>query len=150
MRCPKCNAQEDKVIDSRAWKDGAVIRRRRECLNCKHRYTTYEEIEREDLRVLKRDGRYETFDRRKLLSGMEKACEKRPISREAMEKAAEELIDELVKRHDFEIPTTAIGEMIMQRLRRLDEVAYVRFASVYRKFRDIKEFVNEVQSLTLE
>lgn len=150
MRCPKCNGQEDKVIDSRAWKDGAVIRRRRECLSCKQRFTTYEEIEREDLRVLKRDGRYETFDRRKLLSGLEKACEKRPISPEIIERTAEEIIDELVRQHDMEIPATAIGEMIMLRLRKLDEVAYVRFASVYRKFRDIKEFVHEVQSLTLE
>jgi transcriptional repressor NrdR len=150
MRCPKCNAQEDKVIDSRAWKDGAVIRRRRECLACKSRFTTYEEIEREDIRVLKRDGRYETFDRRKLLSGLEKACQKRPISPEIIERTSEEIIDELVRKYDMEIPATAIGEMIMVRLRKLDEVAYVRFASVYRKFRDIKEFVNEVQSLTLE
>ncbi len=150
MRCPKCNEMEDKVIDSRAGKDGAVIRRRRECLRCKHRFTTYEEIERDDIRVLKRDGRYETFDRHKLLSGLEKACEKRPVSREMIERTAEEIMDELVKRYDHEIPTTAIGEKIMQKLRKLDEVAYVRFASVYRKFRDIKEFVNEVQNLSLE
>jgi transcriptional repressor NrdR len=150
MRCPKCGAQEDKVIDSRAWKDGAVIRRRRECLKCEHRFTTYEEIEREDIRVLKRDGRYEPFDKRKLVSGIEKACEKRPISPEVLHRTVEEIIDELVKTHDREIPTIAIGEKIMIRLRKLDEVAYVRFASVYRKFRDIKEFVNEVQSLTLQ
>lgn len=138
------------MIDSRAWKDGAVIRRRRECLKCEHRFTTYEEIEREDIRVLKRDGRYEPFDKRKLASGIEKACEKRPISPDAIQRTVEEIIDELVKAHDKEIPTVAIGEKIMIRLRRLDEVAYVRFASVYRKFRDIKEFVNEVQSLTLQ
>jgi transcriptional repressor NrdR len=150
MRCPKCQARDDKVIDSRAIKDETVIRRRRECLACEHRFTTYEEIERDDLRVLKRDGRYEAFDRRKLTAGIDKACEKRPVSRETIERTVNEMIDELVKKHGDEIPTTAIGEKIMQHLRRLDEVAYVRFASVYRKFRDIKEFVNEVQSLTLE
>jgi transcriptional repressor NrdR len=150
MRCPKCNSLEDKVIDSRAWKDGAVIRRRRECLGCGYRFTTYEEIEREDLRVIKRDGRYEPFDRRKLISGFEKACEKRPVSREVIDKTVEEITEELAKAHNGEIPTTAIGEKMMQRLRQLDEVAYVRFASVYRKFRDIKEFVNEVQNLNLQ
>ena len=150
MRCPKCQARDDKVIDSRAIKDETVIRRRRECLACEHRFTTYEEIERDDLRVLKRDGRYETFDRKKLIAGIDKACEKRPVSREAIERTVNEMIDELVKTYGDEIPTKAIGDKIMQHLRRLDEVAYVRFASVYRKFRDIKEFVNEVQSLTLE
>jgi transcriptional repressor NrdR len=150
MRCPKCQARDDKVIDSRAIKDETVIRRRRECVACEHRFTTYEEIERDDLRVLKRDGRYEAFDRRKLTAGIDKALEKRPVSREVIERTVNEMIDELVKKHGDEIPTTAIGEKIMQHLRRLDEVAYVRFASVYRKFRDIKEFVNEVQSLTLE
>jgi transcriptional repressor NrdR len=150
MRCPKCQARDDKVIDSRAIKDESVIRRRRECLACEHRFTTYEEIERDDLRVLKRDGRYEAFDRRKMTAGIDKALEKRPVSREVIERVVNEMIDELVKKHGDEIPTTAIGEKIMQHLRRLDEVAYVRFASVYRKFRDIKEFVNEVQSLNLE
>jgi transcriptional repressor NrdR len=150
MRCPKCQARDDKVIDSRAIKDETVIRRRRECVACEHRFTTYEEIERDDLRVLKRDGRYEAFDRRKLIGGLDKACEKRPVSREAIEKAVNGMIDELTKKYGDEIPTTAIGEKIMQHLRRLDEVAYVRFASVYRKFRDIREFVNEVQSLNLE
>ena len=141
---------EDKVVDSRLSKDGRSIRRRRECVGCGSRFTTYEEIERDDLRVLKRDGRYETFDRKKLIAGIDKACEKRPVSREAIERTVNEMIDELVKTHGDEIPTKAIGDKIMQHLRRLDEVAYVRFASVYRKFRDIKEFVNEVQSLTLE
>ena len=138
------------MVDSRAIKDETVIRRRRECLSCEHRFTTYEEIERDDLRVLKRDGRYEAFDRRKLTAGIDKACEKRPVNREAIEREVNEMIDELVKKYGDEIPTTAIGEVIMHHLRRLDEVAYVRFASVYRKFRDIKEFVSEVQSLTLE
>ncbi|MCE0499423.1 MAG: transcriptional regulator NrdR [Methylacidiphilales bacterium] len=138
------------MIDSRAIKDETVIRRRRECLACEHRFTTYEEIERDDLRVLKRDGRYEAFDRRKMTAGIDKACEKRPVNRETIERAVNEMIDELVKTHGDEIPTKEIGDKIMLHLRRLDEVAYVRFASVYRKFRDIKEFVNEVQSLTLE
>jgi len=150
MRCPKCQARDDKVIDSRAIKDETVIRRRRECLACENRFTTYEEIERDDLRVLKRDGRYEAFDRKKLIAGIDKACQKRPVSREAIERAANEMIEELTKKHGDEIPTTAIGEKIMHHLRRLDEVAYVRFASVYRKFRDIKEFVSEVQNLSLE
>ena len=150
MKCPKCGAVQDKVVDSRPLKDGAAVRRRRECLACTYRYTTYEEVEGEDLRVLKRDGRYEAFDRRKLIGGLDKACEKRPVSREAIEKSVNEMIDELTKKYGDEIPTTAIGEKIMQHLRRLDEVAYVRFASVYRKFRDIREFVNEVQNLHLE
>ena len=150
MRCPKCQATDDKVIDSRAIKDETVIRRRRECLACEHRFTSYEEIERDDLRVLKRDGRYEVFDRKKLVTGIDKACEKRPVSREAIEKTVNEMIDELVKKYGDEIPTKAIGDTIMRHLRALDEVAYVRFASVYRKFRDIKEFVNEVQNLSLE
>jgi transcriptional repressor NrdR len=147
MRCPKCNSVEDRVIDSRPWKDGAVIRRRRECLTCAHRFTTYEQIEREDLRVVKRDGRYEPFERKKLLGGLLKACEKRPISREVIEEATDRVIDELEKKFEGEIPTTEIGEALMRTLRQLDEVAYVRFASVYRKFKDINEFVNEVQNL---
>jgi len=150
MRCPKCQARDDKVIDSRAIKDETVIRRRRECLACEHRFTTYEEIEREDIRVLKRDGRYEPFERKKMTAGIDKALEKRPVSREQIERTVNEMIDEMIKAYGDEIPTKAIGDTIMVHLRRLDEVAYVRFASVYRKFRDIKEFVNEVQSLTLE
>jgi transcriptional repressor NrdR len=147
MRCPKCNSVEDRVIDSRPWKDGAVIRRRRECLSCSYRFTTYEQIEREDLRVIKRDGRYEPFERKKLLSGLLKACEKRPVSREVIEEATDKIMDDLEKKFEGEIPATEIGEALMRTLRELDEVAYVRFASVYRKFKDINEFVNEVQNL---
>lgn len=150
MRCPKCGHLEDKVIDSRMAKEGHVIRRRRQCLRCSHRFTTYEEIEREDLRVIKRDGRYEQFDKRKLMAGIERACEKRPVSAEVLQKTINDMIAELIKRHGREIPAEAIGEAVMDKLRRLDEVAYVRFASVYRKFRDIKEFVNEVQNLNLQ
>lgn len=147
MRCPKCNSLEDRVIDSRPWKDGAVIRRRRECLTCSHRFTTYEQTEREDLRVIKRDGRYEPFDRKKLLGGLLKACEKRPVSREVIEQATDKIVDDLEKKFEGEIPATEIGEALMRSLRELDEVAYVRFASVYRKFKDINEFVSEVQNL---
>ncbi len=149
MKCPKCGSQQDRVVDSRPLKDGAAVRRRRECLECSYRFTTYEEVEGEDLRVLKRDGRYEPFDRRKLMTGLDKACEKRPVSRETIEKAVDVIIEDLRRKFNDEIPTTAIGEGIMHQLREIDEVAYVRFASVYRKFRDIKEFVSTVESLDL-
>ena len=145
MRCPKCGGTEDRVIDSRPLKEGAAIRRRRECLTCQHRFTTYEEVEGEDLRVVKRDGRYEPFDRRKLTAGMEKACEKRPVSRETLEKAVQQIVEDLAKKYRDDIPTSAIGERVMDSLRKIDEVAYIRFASVYRKFRDIKEFISTVQ-----
>lgn len=145
MRCPKCGNLGDKVIDSRASKEGESIRRRRECLRCTHRFTTYEEVEREDLRVIKRDGRYQSFDQRKLISGLQRACEKRPVSREVIERIAEEITEQLARAHHGDIPSRAIGEAVMARLRLLDEVAYVRFASVYRKFRDIREFVNVVE-----
>ncbi|NBQ55485.1 MAG: transcriptional repressor NrdR [Verrucomicrobia bacterium] len=148
MKCPKCNIEEDKVIDSRPWKDGAVVRRRRECLSCNYRFTTYEEIEREDLRAVKRDGRYEPFDRRKLVLGFQKACEKRPVSPEVIEKAVDKIMEELEQKYGREIPTTAIGEKIMDALKKMDEVAYVRFASVYRQFRDVRDFVSEVKSLS--
>jgi transcriptional repressor NrdR len=147
MKCPKCDADQDKVIDSRPWKDGAVVRRRRECLSCNYRFTTYEEIEREDLRVIKRDGRYEPFDRRKIVMGFIKACEKRPVSPELIDKTADKLVEDLEQKYGREIPTTAIGEKIMDSLKKLDEVAYVRFASVYRQFRDARDFVSEVKSL---
>jgi transcriptional repressor NrdR len=147
MRCPKCGNLEDKVIDSRAAKAGAAIRRRRECLACQHRFTTYEEIERRDLRVIKRDGRHEPFDRQKLLSGMIKACEKRPVGYDALERAVEEIIQELEQAYDHEVPTNAIGIRVMERLHSMDEVAYIRYASVYRQFQDIGEFINEIESL---
>jgi len=127
------------VIDSRAAKAGAAIRRRRECLACQHRFTTYEEIERRDLRVIKRDGRHEPFDRQKLLAGM--------VSYDALERAAEEIIQELEQTFDHETPASAIGIRVMERLHALDEVAYIRYASVYRQFQDIGEFINEIESL---
>jgi transcriptional repressor NrdR len=147
MRCPKCGAQDDKVIDSRSSRDGALIRRRRECLGCSGRFTTYEEISHERLRVLKRNGRYEDFDRRKLVAGIEKACEKRPITVPQMEALVERVITELENEYGSEVPSSAIGERVMHHLRELDEVAYVRFASVYRQFRDVEEFIQEIKQL---
>lgn len=147
MRCPKCGQLEDKVLDSRETKDGAVIRRRRQCLSCQQRFTTYEQVQREGWWVIKRDGRREKFARNKLRGGIEKACEKRPVSREQIELEVDEIMDEIEKEYEREVPSTALGEKVMQRLRRIDEVAYVRFASVYRQFRDVREFADEVQNL---
>jgi transcriptional repressor NrdR len=147
MYCSKCGSLEDKVIDSRLSKDGRSIRRRRECVGCEQRFTTYEEIERADLRVLKRDGRSEPFDRHKLLSGMLKACEKRPVTRESLEKAAAEIIQSLEQDFARELPSHIVGAKVMDALHELDGVAYVRYASVYRSFQDIGEFIDEIQSL---
>lgn len=148
MRCSKCGGLEDKVIDSRSSKDGLSIRRRRECLDCQHRFTTYEHIERVDLRVIKRDGRFEPFDREKLRGGLAKACEKRPISMAAIEQAAEEIMQDLASTFgNTEISTRVIGARVMEKLYSLDEVAYVRYASVYRQFQDIGEFIDEIKSL---
>lgn len=147
MYCSKCGSLEDKVIDSRLSKDGRAIRRRRECVSCGHRFTTYEELERVDLRVVKRDGRSEPFDRHKLLGGMMKACEKRPVTRETLDRAAEEIVTELEQDFNKEIPSHVVGAKVMDRLHQLDPVAYVRYASVYRHFQDIGEFIDEIQSL---
>lgn len=147
MRCPKCGNQEDRVIDSRSSKDGASIRRRRECIGCEHRFTTYEEIERELIRVIKRDGRSEPFDRRKLINGLIKACEKRPISLEAIEKAVEQIEVELEATGGREMAASLIGAKVMEKLHALDQVAYVRYASVYRQFQDIGEFLDEIQNM---
>jgi len=147
MRCPKCGNQEDRVIDSRSSKDGASIRRRRECIGCQHRFTTYEEIERELIRVIKRDGRSELFDRRKLINGMMKACEKRPITLETVEKAVEEIESELETAGVRETDSSVVGTKVMEKLHALDQVAYVRYASVYRQFQDIGEFLDEIQNM---
>ncbi|MEA3188847.1 MAG: transcriptional repressor NrdR [Chthoniobacter sp.] len=147
MRCQKCGGVDDKVIDSRLSKDGCSIRRRRECIVCEHRFTTYEEIERADIRVIKRDGRGEPFDRHKLFSGVSKACEKRPISIEQIERTVEELIHDLEANFPREIRSSVIGGKVMEKLHELDEVAYVRYASVYRHFQDIGEFIDEIASL---
>ena len=147
MRCPKCGNLEDRVIDSRSSKDGAAIRRRRECTACLHRFTTYEEIERAAIRVLKRDGRSEVFERHKLIAGLTKACEKRPISLEAIEQAVEEIASDLQANYTREVPSSLLGAKVMEKLHALDEVAYVRYASVYRHFADIGEFIDEIQNL---
>lgn len=147
MRCPKCGHLHDKVIDSRAARDGAAIRRRRICLQCGHRFTTYEEIIKASLRVLKRDGRSEDFDRQKLLSGIARACQKRSVTMEQMEEMVNAIINELDSEYDRDVPSTAIGEKVMERLENLDEVAYVRFASVYRQFKDVNQFLTEVKGL---
>jgi transcriptional repressor NrdR len=147
MRCPKCTSVEDKVIDSRISKDGSTIRRRRECLECGHRYTTTETHVRDGIVVLKRDGRREDFDRDKLVRAVRAACHKRPVDAEQIAMLIEDVLDALEARFDSEIPSQAIGDGVMQRLRKIDQVAYVRFASVYKEFRDVTEFVDEISSL---
>jgi transcriptional repressor NrdR len=147
MRCPKCGNQNDKVIDSRASREGATIRRRRECLGCGHRFTTYEQIEREILMVIKRDGRREEFLKEKLLSGIRKACQKRPVSEQSMEDLAEKIFQDISDNYQGEVPGLAIGERVIDGLRDLDPIAYVRFASVYRRFEEVGDFVQEVKKL---
>ncbi len=147
MRCPKCGHLDDKVIDSRSVRNGDVIRRRRNCLKCSHRFTTYEEVVKATLRVIKRDGRHEEFDRRKLINGVTRACEKRPISSQQIEALVDSIISELESEYEREVSSTAIGKKMMDRLEKLDEVAYVRFASVYRRFRDVNQFLSEVEGL---
>lgn len=147
MYCSKCGNLEDKVVDSRLSKDGRSIRRRRECVQCGHRFTTYEEIERAELRVLKRDGSSEPFEKQKLLRGMMKACEKRPVSAQTLERAVDEIIQELESDFEREIPSHLIGAKVMDHLHALDEIAYVRYASVYRHFHDISDFIDEIHSL---
>ena len=147
MRCPFCGYAGSKVIDSRPAEEGATIRRRRECLACQKRFTTYEIMERLPLVVVKRDGSRQTFDKIKVLNGMLRACEKRPVSLQSLEKIAEEIEQELQNSLEREVTTTEIGEMVMDRLKDIDEVAYVRFASVYRQFKDVKTFFDELTKL---
>jgi len=147
MRCPKCANVDDKVIDSRSVRNGDVIRRRRVCLQCGFRFTTYEEVIKTSLRVIKRDGRHEEMDRRKLLSGIERACEKRPISSEQIESMVDTILAELESENEREVSSMVIGQKVMDQLEELDEVAYVRFASVYRRFRDVNQFLSEVEGL---
>jgi len=135
------------VIDSRASKEGATIRRRRQCLGCSHRFTTYEEIERGNLLVLKRDGRREEFSKEKLLSGIKKACQKRPISPKTIEDLVEKIVNEVTDKYEKEVVGEVVGKLVMEGLRKLDDVAYVRFASVYRRFQEATDFVQEVKKL---
>ena len=147
MKCPFCGYTESRVIDSRPAEEGASIRRRRECLACQRRVTTYEVMERLPLVVIKRDGSRQTFDKNKLIGSMLKACEKRSVALGDLEKIADEIEQELQNELEREIPTSEIGEMVMRRLQNLDQVAYVRFASVYRQFKDINTFMEELTRL---
>jgi len=147
MRCPFCGWTESKVIDSRAAEEGTSIRRRRECLTCMRRFTTYEVVERIPLMVIKKDGRRVIFERSKLLNGLIKACEKRPVSLNTIEAVADKVEKEIRNSMEREISTQSIGEMVMHYLREIDQVAYVRFASVYRQFADINNFMQELESL---
>ncbi|MEE8328497.1 MAG: transcriptional regulator NrdR [Thermodesulfovibrionia bacterium] len=147
MKCPFCGHTEDKVIDSRSSKDGDIIRRRRECLKCEDRFTSYERIEEIMPLVIKKDGRREPFDRQKILHGIEKACEKRPIGVETREEIVTKIEKKLKELGEKEIPCSWIGVEVMTGLKGVDEVAYVRFASVYRQFKDIKEFMEELKGL---
>ncbi len=150
MKCPYCGKLQNRVIDSRVSNDGKAIRRRRECIDCHKRFTTYERVEETPLIVVKKDGRREPFDRNKIITGIKKACEKRPISMDAIEAIADRIELFLMELDEKEIPTKIIGERVMEELNRLDKVAYVRFASVYRQFKDIDEFVHEVKQLLEE
>jgi transcriptional repressor NrdR len=147
MRCPKCGCQDDKVIDSRSSREGATIRRRRECAACSYRFTTYEEVEHAGFVVLKRDNRREDFSKEKLLSGVRKACQKRPISPKIIEDLVEKIVTEITDKYEREVPAEVIGRLVMDGLRQTDEVAYVRFASVYRRFQEATDFVHEVKKL---
>lgn len=150
MNCPFCSHIEDKVVDSRTSKDGAAIRRRRECLGCGKRFTTYERVEDILPMVVKKDGRREPFDRGKILAGLTKACEKRPVSMERLEEIVGEIEVSLQDRTEKEIPSAEVGEAIMRKLHDLDPVAYVRFASVYREFKDVNQFMDELKGFLTE
>ena len=147
MKCPFCLHDEDKVIDSRSSNEGKSVRRRRECIKCKKRFTTYEYVEEVPLMVIKKDGRRESFDRNKIISGILKACEKRPVSMEKVEAVVDRVEKELQKSFDKEVKAQVVGELVMEYLHKLDEVAYVRFASVYRQFKDINHFMKELKDL---
>ena len=147
MKCPYCNHTENKVVDSRETSEGVSIRRRRECLNCVKRFTTYEYVEKTPLMVIKKDGRREAFSHQKILGGLLKACEKRPISIEKLEEMVSQIEVELQKKFDQEMQASAIGELVMEKLAALDDVAYVRFASVYRQFKDINQFMRELREV---
>ncbi|NLV22539.1 MAG: transcriptional regulator NrdR [Syntrophomonadaceae bacterium] len=147
MRCPFCQEADSRVIDSRSCEDGSSIRRRRECVACKRRFTSYERVEERPLLVVKKNGTREQFDRDKLLNGIGRACEKRPVSIEAIEHMVSQIEAELRDRNEREVSSMIIGEMVMDKLRDLDEVAYVRFASVYRQFTDLNGFINTIDQM---
>jgi transcriptional repressor NrdR len=147
MRCPFCGSEKDKVVDSRSSKDGEAIRRRRQCLRCSQRFTTYEYIENVSLTIIKNDQRREPYDRQKLMQGIVAACKKRPVSMKKIESIVDRIEAKLEKLGRTEVPSPAIGRMVMRELYELDEVAYVRFASVYRKFKDVSDFISEVKEI---
>lgn len=147
MKCPFCGFAEDKVIESRATLDDTAIRRRRECLKCEKRYTTYEKIESLEIRVVKRDGRREPYSREKVISGIVKALEKRPVPMNIVNQVVDDIEKQLHSRYQEEVPTKDIGELVIEKLHSIDKVAYVRFASVYRQFEDVRDFVDEVKSM---
>jgi transcriptional repressor NrdR len=147
MRCPQCHCLDDKVVDSRSTKEGAGVRRRRECLNCGQRFTTYEEVIQSELKVLKNNNICEDFDREKIRFGIEKACWKRPINNEDIDKITQKAVNEIRANFEGEVTTGDIGTIVMHALMELDEVAYVRFASVYRQFKDIDQFIDEIRTL---
>jgi len=147
VKCPFCDELEDKVVDSRMAKEGEMIRRRRECLGCKRRYTTYERVDEILPMVVKKDGRRESFDRTKILAGLKKACEKRPISTATIEAVTDQIEKRIQEMGESEIESRVVGEEVMKELHQLDQVAYVRFASVYREFKDIDQFMDELKSL---
>ncbi|MGB0328935.1 MAG: transcriptional regulator NrdR [Akkermansiaceae bacterium] len=147
MRCIQCGSHQDKVIDSRSSKDGTSIRRRRECLNCGSRFTTYEQVERTELRVVKRDGTREAINREKLFRGLVKACEKRKVSMDVIGRAVDDILSELHRDHLNEVPSANIGAKVMDKLHGIDPVAYVRYVSVYRQFENVGEFIQEIQAL---
>jgi transcriptional repressor NrdR len=149
MLCPFCGHREDKVIDSRESKEGDSVRRRRECLGCERRFTTYERCDEVPYMVIKKDGRREKFDRQKVLNGLVRACEKRPVSMGKLAELVDEVESVLLENAEREIPTTLIGEQLMERLRGMDKIAYVRFASVYRDFQDVEEFLSELKNVML-
>ncbi len=141
MKCVQCGYTEDKVIDSRMTREGTCIRRRRECMRCGYRYTTYEQLERTELRVVKRGNAHEALNREKILKSMLKACEKRPVSMERLDSATDEIVAELHRDHQREVPTAVIGMKVMEKLQVIDSVAYVRYASVYKQYKDVDEFI---------
>lgn len=149
MKCPFCESIEDKVVESRETEEGQAIRRRRECQSCKERFTSYERLEEKPQLVIKRDGRREQFNREKIRSGILRACEKRPVELEAIDKVLDEIEKEIHREAGREVTSTRIGEMVMENLQAIDKVAYIRFASVYRKFEDLSEFVKEVKEITV-
>jgi len=147
MKCSSCGCDDDKVLESRSVRGGIAIRRRRVCLECGHRFTTYEEILRDSLMVIKQDGRIEEFSRQKLLNGITRACRKRPVTLQMIEWMVDKIIEQIEQDYELEVPSREIGERVMKNLMSMDQVAYVRFASVYRRFEDVDQFVSEVKSM---